>query len=144
MVDDPDAPGKGVVVSQALAASASALVLARPIALALVLCVLSGLGDAGGFVHASRIWRHDVLVWGEVGRSAFGFSVGTTLQWLAIRYLRQVGITVAELQTLVMFTTTMIGIALLSRSFFAWAPVDRAVAGVVVFGLAWLIVRTGG
>ncbi len=130
-------------MSQTLAASPSTLWLVRPIVLAIALSVLSGMGDAYGFVHASRIWRQELVVWGEMGRSALGFSVGTALQWLAIRYLRQVGISIAEVQTLVLFAATMIGIALLNRSIFAWASVDRAVAAVVVFGLAWLTVRTG-
>jgi hypothetical protein len=130
-------------MNQTLAASPSTLWLVRPIVLAIALSVLSGMGDAYGFVHASRIWRRELVVWGEMGRSALGFSVGTALQWLAIRYLRQVGVTIAEVQTLVLFAATMIGIALLNRSFFAWASADRAVAALVVFGLAWLIVRTG-
>ena len=130
-------------MNQTLGVSPSTLWLVRPIVLAIGLSVLAGLGDAYGFVHASRIWRQELILPGEVGRSAVGFSVGTALYWLAIRYLRQVGIDIAEVQTLVAFTATMIGIALLSRSFFTWAPVDRVVAAVVVFGLAWLTVRTG-
>ena len=116
---------------------------ARPYLLALGLTLLSGVGDAYGFVHASRIWRLDTVRWDELGRSAIGFGFGMSMQWLAIRYLQQVGVTVAEVQTVVWFAVTMIGMALLSRSFLEWAAADRIVAAVVVCGLGWLVVRTG-
>lgn len=115
---------------------------ALPAIFALSLSVLAGLGDAYGFVHAARVWRDDAIVWSEVGRSGLGFALGVCTQWLAIRYLNRVGITIAEVQTLLWFGVTMIGIAVLNRSVLEWAVTDRVVAGGVVFGLLWLVART--
>lgn len=118
--------------------------LARPVLLALTLTVASGLADAYGFVHAARIWRSDLPDLGELGRSAAGFGTGMAAQWLAIRYLHRLGITLAEVQAIAWFVVAMVGIALLNRTFFDWAPTDRMVGLGVVLGLGWLIARTGG
>lgn len=111
---------------------------------AIALTLLSGVGDAYGFVHAARIWRDDALHWPALGRSAVGFAFGISMQWTALRYQHRVGITVAEVQALVWFAVTMIGIGVLSRSALAWAPSERVVAIGVMCGLGWLIARTGG
>lgn len=115
-----------------------------PAVAALCLTVLSGVGDAYGFVHASRIWQSDELRWTALGRSALGFGFGMSMQWIALRYLHRLGVTVAEVQTMVWFAVTMIGIAVLSRSFLQWALTERVVALGILCGLAWLIGRTGG
>lgn len=112
--------------------------------LALALTLLSGLGDAVGFVYASRIWQHDAIHWPSLARSGGGFAAGMTLQWLALRYQHRIGIEVAELQAAVCFAVTVIGIALLSRAALAWPLSDRLVAVGVLGGLGWLIARTGG
>lgn len=118
--------------------------LAWPVAAALLLTLLSGIGDAYGFVHAARIWRDDLVHWPALGRSALGFGGGMAMQWMALRYLHRLGVTVAELQTMLWFTVTMIGIAVLSRSALQWAPGDRLVALGVLCGLGWLIARNPG
>jgi hypothetical protein len=125
------------------AATLPATSVAVPAVLAIAFTLGSGLGDAYGFVHASRIWRDDLINWSALGRSALGFAVGMTMQWIAIRYLSRVGITIAEMQTIVWFTVTMIGIAVLSRGVLDWAASERIVAIGVVCGLGWLIARTG-
>jgi hypothetical protein len=112
--------------------------------LALALTLLSGMGDALGFVYAARIWQHDSVHWPSLGRSGGGFALGMTMQWMALRYQHRIGIDVAEMQAAVCFTVTVIGIAVLSRAAQSWAMADRLVAVAVMCGLGWLIVRTGG
>lgn len=114
-----------------------------PAIAAIALTVLSGIGDAYGFVHASRIWRGDDLNWVALGRSALGFGFGISMQWIALRYLHRLGVTIAEVQTMVWFAVTMVGIAVLSRSFLEWALSERVVALGILCGLGWLIARTG-
>lgn len=108
------------------------------------IAVLSGLGDALGFVHAARIWREGRLVWEELGKSASGFAFGITMYWIAIRYLQQVGVASAEIQTISWFGVTIIGVALISRKFFIWQTIDQAIAILVFLGIGWLLLRTGG
>ncbi len=115
-----------------------------PATAAISLTILAGLGDAYGFVHASRIWRDDALYWTALGRSALGFGFGIAMQWIALRYLHRLGVTAAEVQTMVCFAVTMVGIAVLSRSFLEWALTERVVALGILAGLGWLIARTGG
>ena len=117
--------------------------LIRPAMLALALTVLSGLADAYGFVHASRIWRGDLIHFGELGRSSLGFALGLAAQLLGLRYLNRLGITVAEIQAIAWFAVVIIGVAVLNRTVIDWAGSDRLVALGVVCGLGWLIIRTG-
>ena len=106
--------------------------------------VLSGLGDALGFVHAAKIWREGKLVWEELAKSASGFGFGIAMYWIVIRFLHQVGVVSAETQTILWFGVTIIGVALISRKFFAWQTIDQVVAMLVFFGMGWLLLRTGG
>lgn len=126
----------------------TALHLAHPllpsVALAIVLTLLSGAGDALGFVHAARIWQGDVVHWPSVARSGGAFAFGMVMQWISLRFQHRMGITVAELQAAVWFAATMIGIAVLSRAVQQWPIADRLVAVGVLCGLTWLVVRTGG
>ncbi|MCB0162194.1 MAG: hypothetical protein KDD83_28850, partial [Caldilineaceae bacterium] len=59
-------------------------------------------------------------------------------------FLRRHGLAVAELQVMFWFLITVVGVALMSGRFFAWSMVDRVVAGLVVMGMVWLVVRVGG
>jgi hypothetical protein len=108
------------------------------------LTTLSALGDALGFVHAANIWREGQLVWKELAKSAFGFGFGITMYWIVIRFLQQVGVVSAEIQTILWFGVTIIGVALISRKFFAWQTIDQAIAVLVYVGIGWLLLRTGG
>lgn len=111
------------------------------ILLVLALSVVSGVADSQGFVHASRMWREDSVVWREVLWSATGFALGVGMYWLSLRYMSRLGIVSAEAQTIVWFAVTIIGVALVGGKFNEWRMLDRLVAMVVVSGLGWLLVR---
>lgn len=106
--------------------------------------ILSGLGDSQGFIHASKIWVNNNLDWNELGKSALGFAIGISLYWLALKYMNAAGIVAPEIQTLVWFSVTLLGVALISRNFFRWQTIDQIVGIAVLAGVAWLMVRTGG
>ncbi len=112
--------------------------------LILVLTLLSGIGDAQGFLHSARVWAQGQPVWEEVVKATLGYSLGILMYWLAIRYLNQFGITSPEMQTLGWFAVTIIGVALFSGQFWRWQAVDRLVAIGVLAGVGWLLLRTAG
>jgi hypothetical protein len=49
----------------------------------------------------------------------------------------------AEIQTLLWFGITIIGVAVLRGRFFSWPSGDQVVAVGVMAGLAWLLARPG-
>ena len=104
--------------------------------------LISGFGDAHGFVHAADIWQNERMIWSSFWKSALGFSVGIVAYWVNIRFLKQLGVTSAETQTLFWFGTTLVGVALLSRKFLKWQPIDQFVAVAVVIGILWILLRT--
>jgi hypothetical protein len=110
----------------------------------IVISVFSGLADSQGFIHASKVWANNKLVWNEVGKSALGFAVGITLYWIVLKYMNAAGIVAPEIQTLIWFSITILGVAIISRSFFRWQIIDQIVGVAVLAGVAWLMVRTGG
>jgi hypothetical protein len=119
------------------------LELLRLFLLVIGLTFISGLCDSYGFTHAANVWRDGKLVEREVVHSAGGFAMGISLYWVAIRYLSEAGIVTAELQTLLWFGTTSIGLALLSGRFLQWRTMDQMIAVFVLFGIGWLLYRTG-
>ncbi len=110
-------------------------------ALMLTLTVVSGLFDAEGFLYASRIWQQGVFDLGALWRSAASFAVGISIYFVMLRSLDQLGVNAAEVQTLLWFGVTLVGVALLRGTFFAWPRVDQAVAVLVLAGIAALLVR---
>jgi hypothetical protein len=115
-----------------------------PILLIIFFTLLSGFGDAQGFLHSSRIWQDGRPVWSEVAKSMSGFLFGITMFWLALRWLGQLGVASAEVQTLLWFGVTIVGVALLSGQFARWERLDQVVAVAVLAGIGWLLFRTGG
>jgi NhaP-type Na+/H+ or K+/H+ antiporter len=113
-----------------------------PSAAAFLLCCISGFADAQGFVHASRVWAADRFVWPELARSALGFAAGISAYWLSVRFMQRVGIDGADIQTVIWFAVTIIGVAIAGGRFGKWPLVDQVVAGAVIAGLAWLLVRS--
>jgi hypothetical protein len=113
-----------------------------PSAAAIALCCASGLADAQGFVHASRVWVADRVVWPEVGRSALGFAVGISFYWLSVRFMQRLGLHAADLQTAAWFVTTVVGVAVATGRFGKWPVSDQVVAAAVIAGLGWLMVRS--
>lgn len=109
----------------------------------LVLIVLSGILDSLGFVYASKVWQKDTLSWIDLGKSALGWWGGITMYVLSLRYMARMGVTSAELQTIVWFAMTIIGVVVFSGKFLAWPRLEQAVAVLVLIGLGWLLARTG-
>ncbi len=68
--------------------------------------------------------------------------LGMTMYFGAVRYLGEVGVVLAEIQTLIWFGVTIVGVAILHGRFFQWDPLEHVVAINVVLGLGWLISRT--
>ncbi len=114
------------------------------IALIVGLTLLSGFADSQGFLHAALIWAERRVAWLEVAKSAIGFSSGIILYWIALKYLREAQIAAPEIQTLIWFGVTIVGVALASGKFAQWRGIDQAVATGVLLGISWLLVRTSG
>lgn len=103
--------------------------------------VLSGLADAAGFVHASRVWSEGRFVWIEGVKCIAGFQIGMLLYWLALWKLTAHGIVAVEIQTLFWFVVTIVGVAILNGRALAWPWPDQLVAGGVLAGVMWLMYR---
>ncbi|MSQ48075.1 MAG: hypothetical protein EXR78_06765 [Deltaproteobacteria bacterium] len=116
----------------------------HPAIIILILTLISGFCDSLGFTHAARMWQGPSLVFSEAIRSAVGFATGIAIYWITVRHLREAGIVTAEIQTLLWFGSTILGVAVLSGRSFSWRPVDQAVAVMVLVGIGWLIFHTDG
>jgi len=114
------------------------------IALAVGLVILCGIGDSQGFLHAAKVWENGKFVFIEAVKSGGGFFAGVILYWLSIRYLKQLGLVSPEIQTVLWFVVTLIGVALVSGKFLKWSVLDQGVAVLVIAGVGWLLARTGG
>jgi hypothetical protein len=114
-----------------------------PILLVIFFTLISGFGDAHGFLHSSRIWQDGRFVWPEAIRAMAGFLFGILMFWFSLRWLAQLGVASAEVQSLLWFSVTIVGVALLSGQFFRWERIDQVVAAVVLAGMGWLLIRTG-
>lgn len=108
------------------------------------LILLSGIGDSQGFIHASKIWNGNQLVWSEIGKSALGFGWGIVVYWIAIRFMNELGVISTEAQTLAWFAVTIVGVAIASGDFAKWNRVEQIVALLVFLGIGWLLYRGGG
>ena len=104
--------------------------------------VLSGVGDAQGFIHAGKVWDNGHIDWSHALKSAAGFQFGVIAYWLVLRLLIPYGVVAVEVQTLFWFGATIIGIALLSGQALNWPAVDQIVACAVLLGIGWLLYRT--
>lgn len=113
------------------------------ILLAIVLTLISGLCDAFGFVHASRVWSDERLVRSELALAVSGFGLGAVSYVMVIRYLNRLGVTAPELQTLGWFAVTVFGVALIQRTLVEWSSIDRVIGVVAVLAVGWLVVRHG-
>lgn len=115
-----------------------------PLICLVTLTLFSGLCDAQGFVYASRMWRDEMLVKTTAAKAGLWFLAGITFYFFSMRYLQQVGIVSPELQTLFWFAVTIIGVAVVNGRFVQWSGADRIVALLVLGGIGWLLLRTGG
>ncbi len=116
--------------------------LTKSIFFIVIFTLLSGFGDAQGFVHAANVWHNGKIVWAEITKSALGVILGLTAYWIAIKFLQDVGIVTPEIQTIGWFAITIVGVALISGKFIHWQTVDQIVALLVIFGIGWLLVKT--
>lgn len=108
-----------------------------------LLTIASGICDARGFIHGARVWADGHLVYAELARSALGFFLGISAYWWSIRYFNQIGAFSPEFQTVLWFGVTLVGVAVSSGRFLAWAALDQIVGVLVLCGIAWLFMRTG-
>ena len=115
-----------------------------PIALVVLFILLSGVGDALGFVFSGRVWQDGQFVWTEALKAMLGFQFGVAAFWVALRYLRVLGVVAPEMQTMLWFGATIVGVALLSGRFAGWHIADQLVAAGVLLGIGWLLYRNGG
>jgi|SRR3989344_1896265 len=110
----------------------------------ILLTVISGIGDAYGFTHAAKMWVGGILKLSSLLNSAQGFLLGITSYWLSVKFMQDVGILSAEIQSLIWFTVTILGVVLLNGEFIHWRMIDKIVAGSVLVGMSWLLVRIRG
>lgn len=114
------------------------------IILLIVLTLLSGIGDAQGFLHSGLVWKNGQIVIGEAMKSMASFIVGIVLYWQAIKVLNEIKIVPVETQTLAWFGTTIICLAMFNGSFFRWSISLQIVAILVCIGIGWILFHTGG
>jgi hypothetical protein len=70
------------------------------------------------------------------------FSAGIGLYWVSVRFMHQLGIHAAEMQTSIWFAATISGVAVAGGRFARWPIADQLVATAVVVGPGWLLVRS--
>jgi hypothetical protein len=120
-----------------------AAAMTASIAFIALFTALSGLGDAEGFIHASKVWQGGRFVWIEALKCIAGFQFGMLMYWLALWKLSSHGVVAVEVQTLFWFAATIIGVALLNGRILRWPTVDKAIAVAVLAGIGWLLCRGG-
>jgi len=108
-----------------------------------ITAVIGGFAESQGYVHASKVWLKGQFVWPEAMKSFLGFAIGTVMLFLAIKFLNELKIFSAELQTIIWFTTTMLGIAFISGRFFSWPLAEKVVSLFVIISIGWLLIRVG-
>ena len=104
--------------------------------------VASGIFDSLAFTYAATIWQNGRLVWAQAAKSGVTFFLGIAMYWMAIRYLSEAGIVMPEIQTLLWFGVTIVGVAVLGGGFLSWQLVDQVVAVGVMVGIGFLISRS--
>lgn len=109
-----------------------------------VLTILSGVGDAQGFLHASKVWVDGRIVLTELVKSALGFGAGILIYWVVLRFLSAIAIVPPEVQTLGWFVATIVGVAVVSGNFSQWMTIDKIVVVGTLAGIGWLLYRTAG
>jgi hypothetical protein len=116
-------------------------VLAR-VLLIIGLMLAAGALDALAFTYSASMWNAGRLVWLQTAKSAASFALGIVFYWISVRHLSEAGVVATEIQTLIWFAATIIGVSALSGRFVQWALSDQIAALISLGGLAWLIVRT--
>lgn len=102
----------------------------------------AGILDSLAFTYSASMWQGGRLVWDQASKAAASFALGIAMYWGAIRYLGEAGVVLPEIQTLIWFAVTIIGVTILGGRFIHWPLVDQLVATNVLVSLGWLITRT--
>jgi len=110
----------------------------------LILTVITGWGDTQFFIHSSQIWQKGRIIWPEIVKSTFGVSIAIVSYWLALKYLQEFKIISAEIQTILWFLIVIIGVAAVSGKFSTWPATEKIISLVIIVGLGWLLIKTGG
>ena len=111
------------------------------VTLFIALTAITGFADSQGFVHAARIWDDGRWVWREAWLSGVAFAIGVASYWVVVRFIAELGVRSAAVQTMGWFAVTIAAVAL-TEGGHKWEPLDIATAIVVVAGLALLLYRT--
>jgi hypothetical protein len=102
----------------------------------------SGLMDARAFLHAANAWPNGAFN-GRVALAAIlWFAGGISMYIIAVRFMQNIGVTGAALQTALWFLVTAVGIAILDGSVVQWSRLQQAVGVVVAIGLGYLVTTT--
>ena len=115
----------------------------RAVTLFVAFTALTGFADSQGFVHASKVWDGGNLVAREVLFSGLAFLVGVVAYWIVVRFVSELGVRSAVLQTMGWFAVTIAAVVLTDAGGHRWELLDSATAVVVVSGLGLLLYRTG-
>ncbi len=115
-----------------------------PLICLILLTLCSGVFDAQGFIYASQVWKDGVLVKAAAAKSIAYFFVGMALYLFSLRFQQQISVISPELQSLFWFSVTLVGVAIINGKFMQWSNLDRVIALVILFGIGWLFIRTGG
>ena len=116
----------------------------RAVTLFVALTALTGFADSQGFVHAARVWDAGELVWREAVFSGVAFFVGVVAYWAVVRFVSELGVRSAVLQTMGWFAVTIAAVVITDAGGHRWEPLDTVTALVVVAGLGLLMYRTAG
>jgi hypothetical protein len=122
--------------------TASAWGQARAVTLFIALTALTGYADSQGFVHASRVWDGSHLVWREAIVSGLAFMLGVVAYLLVVRFVAELGVRSAVLQTMGWFAVTIAAVVITDSTYERWTLLDTTTAVVVVAGLGLLLYRT--
>ena len=106
------------------------------------LMIASGVFDSLAFTYSSRMWQEGRLMFEPASKAAVSFAIGIGLYWAGIRYLGEAGVVLPEIQTLIWFGVTIIGVAILGGRLPQWHFVDQIIGANVIISLGWLITRT--
>ena len=104
--------------------------------------IAAGVLDALAFTYSASMWQGGRLVWDDASRAAVSFALGITMYWGATRYLGEAGVVLPEIQTLIWFAATVVGVTVIGGRFVHWPLLDQVVAVNVLLSLGWLIART--
>ena len=104
-----------------------------------LITLISGYSDSLGFIHASRMWTGGKLSPRELLLSATFFAGGIISYWFIVKLLQEFGIMSASVQTILWFTATIIGVAVMSGDFLKWSFINQSIAIFVFIGVVWFL-----